>query len=139
MDELQATTIPWDELIAIARQTCSRAYAPYSRFAVGAAILSTSGRIFSGCNVENASYGLSICAERNALFQMVSHGDREIVAIMIYTPTTMPTAPCGACRQVLFEFGPRALIRSCCDGDTILETTVAELLPRAFGPNSLTE
>src|SRR5579864_6622228 len=94
------------QLLRAARSASRQAYCPYSRFAVGAALLSADGRVFAGCNVENASYGLTICAERNAIFQAVAAGERRIQAIAIYTPTPTPSAPCGACRQVLYEFGP---------------------------------
>src|ERR1700676_4636884 len=93
-------------LIAAARQAAGQAYCPYSRFRVGAAVLTGRGEIFSGCNVENASNGLTICAERNAIFQAVAKaaGPLVIRAIVVFTPTLEPTAPCGACRQVINEF-----------------------------------
>lgn len=125
-------------MIQLARAASARAYCPYSRFPVGAALLTSDARIFVGCNVENASYGLTICAERNAVFQAVAAGARRIAAIVIYTPTPTPSAPCGACRQVLNEFGPDALVVSVCDGPEVLESHVAELLPHAFGPRNLT-
>ena len=118
----------------LAKEASLAAYCPYSQFHVGAAILASDGSIATGCNVENASYGLTICAERNAVFHAVSTGARTIVAVVIYTPTAEPTAPCGACRQVLNEFGPDAAVLSFCDGPDVLESTVAELLPKAFGP-----
>jgi len=126
-----------EKLAERARDASRRAYMPYSRFAVGAAVESATGRQFSGCNVENASFGLTICAERNAVFQMVAAGERELVRVVIYTPTPEPTSPCGACRQVLFEFGPDAEVVSVCDGEGELRTTVRELLPRGFGPADL--
>src|SRR5205814_4528120 len=91
------------ELAAAARRAAGHAYCPYSRFPVGAAVLTDRGEIFTGCNVENASYGLTICAERNAVFQAVTHGQGRLViqAVVVYTPTPQPTAPCGACRQVI--------------------------------------
>ena len=114
-----------------------RAYSPYSRFAVGAAVLSADGRIHAGANVENASFGLSICAERNAIFRAVADGARTIDAIVVYTPTAEPTPPCGACRQVLAEFGADALIVCCSDGVADRRYRLAELLPQAFGPQHL--
>ncbi len=123
--------------IALARAAASRAYAPYSNFAVGAGLLTTDGRVFSGCNVENASYGLTICAERNVMFHAVAEGPLDIALIAIYTPTPLPTAPCGACRQVIREFGPNARIVCVCDGSDVVNTTLAELLPASFGPDSL--
>src|SRR5215467_2163903 len=115
-----------------------QAYAPYSNFFVGAALLTERGNIFTGCNVENASYGLTICAERNAVFQAVarSTGPLRIKAVVIYTPTDRPTAPCGACRQVLNEFGPDAEVLCVCDGPDTISTTLARLLPDAFGPHN---
>jgi cytidine deaminase len=124
-------------LIAAAKRASQHAYSPYSRFRVGAAALGKSGAIAAGCNVENASYGLTICAERNAVFQIVAGGESAIAAVVIYTPTSTPTAPCGACRQVLNEFGPAIEIVSVCDGPERIETTLSELLPGAFGPKNL--
>ena len=126
-------------LVAAAKKASRRAHCPYSKFHVGAAVLGMSGLVASGCNVENASYGLTICAERNAAFQLVAQGDSAIVAIAIYTPTPTPTAPCGACRQVLNEFGPDMIVISVCDGPERIETTLADLLPQAFGPRNLGE
>lgn len=120
-----------------AKAAAARAYAPYSRFRVGAALQARSGAVFTGCNVENASYGLTICAERNAVFQMVAAGEMQFDRIVIYTPTATPTAPCGACRQVLNEFNPDAEIVSVCDGADVIRSTVRELLPAAFGPANL--
>jgi len=120
-----------------ARAAAGRAYAPYSQFSVGAAVLGASGKIHAGCNVENASYGLTSCAERNAVFAAVAAGERAIKAVAIYTPTAEPTAPCGACRQVIREFGPNVLVVSVCKGKVRTETTLAELLPDSFGPESL--
>ena len=124
------------QLEAAAKAAAARAYAPYSRFPVGAAVLAADGAIYSGCNVENASYGLSICAERNAIFNAVAQGARAIAAIAVYTPTPALTTPCGACRQVLREFGPQARILCCNDAGSV-EYTLPELLPNAFGPESL--
>jgi cytidine deaminase len=114
-----------------------QAYCPYSKFRVGAALLTRSGKVFRGCNVENASYGLTNCAERTAIFQMVAAGEKQFDAIVIYTPTLEPTAPCGACRQVLNEFNPHAEVISVCDGPAMLRSVVRDLLPAAFGPASL--
>ena len=126
-----------NELESVARAAASRAYAPYSKFHVGAAVLGASGKIYSGCNVENASYGLAICGERNAIFAAINAGEGAIQAVVIYTPTTIATAPCGACRQVIREFGPDARVISICDGETRIDATLAELLPDSFGPDSL--
>jgi cytidine deaminase len=125
------------ELESAARTAAGRAYAPYSKFRVGAAVLGDSGKIHSGCNVENASYGLASCAERNAIFAAVGAGEHAIRAVAIYTPTPTATAPCGACRQVIREFGPDAIVISVCDGPGRLESTLGELLPKSFGPEDL--
>ena len=106
----------------------------------GAAVLTAAGEIFSGCNVENASYGLTICAERNAVFQAVCRGTRAAFdprAVVVYTPTAAPTAPCGACRQVINEFGADAKVISVCDGPGVIESSIEILLPLAFGPANL--
>ena len=120
-----------------ARSAGRKAYAPYSKFRVGAAVLTGSGRIFSGCNVENASYGLCNCAERSAIFAAVTAGERRITAIAVHTPTAAPTMPCGACRQVIHEFGPKALIIALGNGRARVETRLDALLPHAFGPKDL--
>jgi len=130
-------TASLEELSQAARNASKHAYAPYSNFPVGAALMTTSGKTFVGCNVENASYGLTMCAERNAIFQMAARGERQIEMIVIYTPTPTPTAPCGACRQVMNEFSPDARVVCTCDGDETIDTTVRALLPDAFGPQNL--
>jgi len=120
-----------------ARNAAHGSYSPYSNFKVGAAILTGSGRIYAGANIENASYGLCNCAERTAIFTAAACGEREVRAVAVYTPTTTPTMPCGACRQVINEFGPQALIISVCDSADRKETTLPQLLPDAFGPADL--
>jgi cytidine deaminase len=127
------------ELITAARAAANRAYCPYSKFHVGAAVLTGGGEIFSGCNVENASYGLTICAERNAVFQAVARSASPIRlrAVVVFTPTQTPTAPCGACRQVLNEFGPDCEVLCVCDGPGQLHIPLGELLPLSFGPHDL--
>lgn len=124
-------------LITAAKQAARMAYAPYSRFTVGAALLAENGEVFCGCNVENASYGLTNCAERVAIGAAVVAGHQRFSAMVIYTPTPQPTAPCGACRQVLREFGNHIAVISICDSSDTLETTVEQLLPVAFGPEHL--
>jgi cytidine deaminase len=120
-----------DELVAAAHAACEHAYAPYSAFPVGAALLCDDGTLVTACNVENASYGLSICAERAAVFSAVATGRRRFSALAVASASPSPTPPCGACRQVLAEFAPslRVLYTS---GASVLATSLAELLPAAF-------
>jgi cytidine deaminase len=126
------------ELTRRAREASLHAHAPYSNFAVGAAVLTAEGQVFAGANVENASYGLSMCAERCAIFQAVACGAKGIRAIAVYTPTATTTPPCGACRQVMTEFGPDVLVICCCNNVAAQQRyTLAELLPVAFGPGNL--
>jgi cytidine deaminase len=120
-----------------ARSAAKHSYSPYSRFPVGAAVLVSSGQIYAGANVENASFGLCNCAERTAIFAATSAGERKVRCVVVYTPTELPTMPCGACRQVINEFGPTATILSICDGADRVETTLSTLLPAAFGPGDL--
>ena len=121
----------FSSLLTHARAARDRAYAPYSRFAVGAALRAKSGRVFTGCNVENLSFGLTSCAERNAVFTAIAAGEREFEAIAIVADSKQPVSPCGACRQVLAEFAP--MIPICCsnlEGQTF-QSDLAQLLPRA--------
>jgi cytidine deaminase len=120
-----------------ARAAAKASYSPYSKFRVGAAILAGSGKIYTGTNVENASYGLCNCAERTAIFTAVAAGEQTVQAVAVYTPTQGATSPCGACRQVINEFGPSALIISVCDSAERSEMTLDQLLPGAFGPKDL--
>ncbi|MBL9211413.1 MAG: cytidine deaminase [Opitutaceae bacterium] len=120
-----------------ARAAAKSSYAPYSGFPVGAAVLTDSGKIFAGCNVENAAYPLGNCAERTAIYAAIAAGERRIRACVVYTPTAAPTMPCGGCRQVINEFGPDALIVSVCDSAQHAETVLSALLPDAFGPANL--
>ncbi|MFN2148644.1 MAG: cytidine deaminase [Anaerolineales bacterium] len=126
------------ELIRSALSVREHAYAPYSNYAVGAALLGADGAIYSGVNVENASYPLSMCAERSAIFKAVSEGVRSFTAIAVASDNG--GSPCGACRQVLSEFGldMTVLILNAA-GDVTLETTVSDLLPHAFTPRHLQE
>ncbi|PIE06136.1 MAG: cytidine deaminase [Sorangium cellulosum] len=129
-----SSSIDWENLVEAAKDVRSNAYAPYSGFAVGAAILSASGHLFVGCNVENATYGLTICAERNAVANMVASGEREMRAIAIVTGADAPTPPCGMCRQTLAEFVldlPVYLV-STAAGTVARATTLAALIPNAF-------
>jgi cytidine deaminase len=127
---------PLAELERAARAAAAQAYAPYSRFRVGAAIWTDRG-LFTGANVENASYGLSNCAERTAIFAAAAAGARKLSCVVVYTPTASPTAPCGACRQVMREFGAEARVISVCDGEGRSESTLNALLPSSFGPEDL--
>ncbi len=125
-----------DQLIALAIEARSKAYTPYSRFAVGAALLAKSGRIYTGSNVENASYGLTVCAERVAVFKAVSEGERDFSAIAVVTENGV--APCGACRQVLIEFGADIqVIVADASGRVHRVCTVEELIPCYFTPDDL--
>ena len=118
----------WDALLEVAWQARERAHAPYSRFHVGAALLSVDGRVFPGCNVENLSYGLTNCAERVAIGSAIAAGAREFVAMAVVADTRVPISPCGACRQVLVEFRvPRIILANRMDRE---EFSMEELLPR---------
>lgn len=128
-----------ERLLGRAREASTRAYAPYSGFPVGAAVLVPSGEVFEGANIENASYPLTCCAERVAVFRAVMAGHREVEAVAVYGPKASPCPPCGACRQVLNEWRPH-------DGDmaVVLEApggaevvSLGDLLPRSFGPRNL--
>ena len=121
----------WQPVLEAALAVRSRAYAPYSHFAVGAAVQAKSGAIYSGCNVENASYGLTLCAERNALFQAIAAGEREFSILAVVADTPQPVAPCGACRQVMAEFGVDIIVLANLAGD-VLVYRLEELLPAAF-------
>ncbi|MCX6559167.1 MAG: cytidine deaminase [Candidatus Aminicenantes bacterium] len=121
------------ELLAAARQAREKAYAPYSLFPVGAAVLGSGGGIYSGCNVENASLGLTCCAERNAIFAMVAAGERIIKEILVIGGTAEVLPPCGACRQVIAEFAePTVVVHMCDRSGAGRSTTVAELVPFLF-------
>jgi cytidine deaminase len=126
-----------DELVAAARAARERAYAPYSGFHVGAAVLVSDGSIHAGVNVENASYPLGVCAERNAVAAAVLAGATSIEAVAVVADAEDPTPPCGGCRQVLNEFGPD--LRVVCEGSggRRVEWTLSQLLPAAFGPSNL--
>jgi cytidine deaminase len=126
-----------DTLVDAARSARLNAFAPYSKFQVGAALMTAAGRIFAGCNVESASYGLTLCAERIAVFKAVSEGDRQLTRMVVVADTAIPTPPCGACRQILWEFGG--------DLEVVLANLIAvtatyrlrDLLPVPFDARSL--
>src|SRR5437879_2337874 len=129
-------TVPSPEgLIALARAAREQAYAPYSHFAVGAAVLAADGRMFGGCNIENASYGLTMCAERVALFAAVAAGVRQISAVAVVAGAGAPAMPCGACRQALAEFGrpDTIMLLASADADRPpVQTTLEALFPHPF-------
>jgi len=125
-----------EELVLAAQEAREKAYVPYSNFKVGAAVLAKGGQVYTGCNVENASYGLCNCAERTAIFKAVSEGESELVAIAIIADTKDPVAPCGACRQVMAEFGITKIIMSNLHGQQYT-ATLEELLPYSFTASSI--
>ncbi|MBC8163234.1 MAG: cytidine deaminase [Roseiflexaceae bacterium] len=124
-------------LATAARAARERAYAPYSHFAVGAAALTASGRLFVGCNIENAAFPVTCCAERVALFAAYAEGEREIVALAVAADTRGPVSPCGSCRQVIFELAPHATIILANMGEEITVAFPHELLPGGFTPDDL--
>ena len=126
-------TVDWEALLEASQGARSHAHAPYSGFAVGAALLAEDGRVFVGANVENASYGLSICAERSAMSAAVAAGVRRFHAICIVAPGPEPASPCGMCRQVLSEFPPSFPVRSYTPEGKVWNSDVSALLPNAFG------
>lgn len=127
------TTAQKKTLLSRARAVRARAYAPYSKFQVGAAVLDEKGRVHTGTNIENASYGLTVCAERHAVAAAVAAGAKQVRAVAVITPTSPPGSPCGACRQVLAEFAlPEAPVLLASPTGPADETTMGELLPRSF-------
>ncbi len=125
------------ELTSMARSVQARAWAPYSQFRVGAVLVSRSGTIFSGCNVENASYPAGICAERGALASAVAAGEREFVRVVIVSDADVPAPPCGICRQALVEFAPALEVVSVAANGQAAQWSLADLLPFPFTPSSL--
>lgn len=128
-----------DDLIEAARRVRENAHAPYSRYKVGAAVRTASGKVFVGANVENASYGLALCAERSAIAGAIAAGETRLAAVAVITASSPPAAPCGMCRQVLAEFAaddlPVTLVN---DAGERSDTTLGALLPHAFRQNDLT-
>ena len=127
-----------EQLMEEAKKAREKSYVPYSKFGVGAAILTTDGKVYHGCNIENAAYSMCNCAERTALFKAYSEGDRDFQMMAVVADTDRPCSPCGACRQVISELCPSNMkvILTNLKGD-VEELTVAELLPGAFSPEDL--
>jgi cytidine deaminase len=129
----------YDALIHAAEKARENAHAPFSAFRVGAAVRAKSGKIYTGCNVENASYGLTCCAERVAIFKAISEGERDFEAIAVVTDTDAPTPPCGPCRQIIWEFcGDVPVLLANLKGKAEQESS-GKLLPRPFDASSLEE
>jgi cytidine deaminase len=132
MAKNQLSTKERRQLVAAARRVLRHAYAPYSRFRVGAALMTSRGELFVGCNVENASYGITNCAERTAIFTAIAHSGRlEIRALAVVNEQGIPCSPCGACRQVIYEFGPQAVVLFAGKSGW-KEISIRELLPEGF-------
>lgn len=127
-----------DQLIEEAKKAREKAYTPYSKFGVGAALLTKDGKVYHGCNIENAAFSMCNCAERSAMFNAFSEGDRDFTMLAVIADTARPCSPCGACRQVMSELCPSDMkvVLTNLKGD-IFETTVGELLPDAFTPEDL--
>ncbi len=125
-----------NELIEVAKKYRENAYVPYSKFKVGAAVLTDGGKVFGGCNIENSSYPVTNCAERTAIFKAVSEGEKNLVAIAVVADTDGPCSPCGACRQVMAEFKIPKIIMTNLKGD-IKVVTLEEILPFAFSDKDL--
>lgn len=132
MKPSQAITKKEKELIELARTALQHAYAPYSGFRVGAALLTADNRVFTGCNVENTSLGLTVCAERNAAYAAVCQGNTQFLKLVIVVNQQNPSLPCGACRQVLHEFSPELEILAAGNTGIIQRAKLTELLPHAF-------
>jgi cytidine deaminase len=127
------SSVTRDQLLESAREAMQHAYAPYSHFKVGAALLTSKGEVFTGCNVENASYGLTNCAERTAIFSAIAKSGPELVikTIAVVNDQGIPCSPCGACRQVIYEFGPEAIVIFQ-SANAWKETPISQLLPEGF-------
>jgi len=129
---------PLEPMLDLARHALTNAHAPYSRFRIGACVRSGSGRLYAGCNVENVSYPVTQCAEATAIGAMVAAGERQIVEVVIVSEGAEPCPPCGRCRQQLAEFAsPQTRVHLCGPEGLRLSATLGELLPMAFGPNTL--
>jgi cytidine deaminase len=125
-----------DHMLRIAKKVIKYSYSPYSKFPVSAVVRTASGKYYYGVNVENASYGLTVCAERVAVFKAVSEGERVITDVLVYAPTRKPVSPCGACRQVIAEFNPDARIIMANESEMVIKS-LRELLPLTFTKEDL--
>lgn len=128
-----------EELLRVAKEARDRSYSPYSHYSVGAALLAQDGRIYQGCNIENASFTPTICAERTAFFKAIYDGVRNFSAIAVIGSGVLPAYPCGVCRQVMAEFcdGDFVIVTSNADGSEIVTETLEDMLPHRFGPKDL--
>ena len=126
-----------DQLVQAARRAQTHALAPYSNFHVGAALLVASGEVITGCNIENATYGLTLCAERVALAKALSDGNRKFLALAVSAEAQLPTPPCGACRQILWEYCGDIPVIMANPRDITMRTSLGALLPEPFGPENL--
>lgn len=126
-----------EEMIALAIRAREMAVAPYSNFRVGAVAVTADGKVFTGCNVENSTYGLTMCAERVAIFKALSEGERNIVKVVVVADTPKPCFPCGACRQIIWDFAPKADVVCANLNKQSLVFKAEELIPNAFGDGDL--
>ena len=129
---IHGAVFPLQKLVNLAKAAMERAYVPYSKFPVGAALLTIDGHVYSGCNIENASYGLTCCAERVAVFKAVADGAKEFKTLVIIANTEEPCSPCGACRQVMSEFAPDMEVYMFSKSGEYIKSSVNELLPSMF-------
>ena len=129
--KIEQLSINLQDLYNVAVAAREHAYIPYSHFGVGAAVRCASGKVYGGCNIENASYGLCVCGERNAMFNAVSAGERELVELCVVADTEGPVSPCGACRQVMSEFKIKTIVLANLKGDCFV-CTLEDLLPYGF-------
>lgn len=127
------------EMEVKARDAAENAYCPYSNFFVGCTVLGDNDQVYAGCNVENAAYPSTFCAEANAVGNAIADGVKAIKAVLIFTPTDVHTFPCGNCRQILNEFSNNIPVYSVCNSSTVEETLLCDLLPTAYGPHNLYE
>ena len=140
MSDLYSNLMPDAQLLAGAKAAFKQAYAPFSRFRVGAALRTPDGQVYFGANVENSSFGLTRCAEQSAVQAMATAGERQFMDIVVYSEAEPPASPCGACRQRIREFaGPDTPIHAAGPGGVARSFTLAELLPESFGPETLGE